>query len=991
MNRIRWSIFSLLLLALVSANAFGQTRRVSGRVTVEGSGEPLVAASVSVVGTTIGTYTDEQGRFTLSVPDGPATLRVRRIGFLVRTVPVSSGDADLNVALARDVLQLETQVVTGTATTVSSINAANAVTVVSSERLNRVPAQTLDQALAGKVPGALITQNTGAPGGGVQIQLRGVSTINAGFQPLYVIDGVIVDNTSIQAGLNTITHASRAGNLLQFSSSQDQTVNRASDINPNDIESVQILKGPSAGSIYGSRGTNGVIIITTKQGQAGARPTLDMQQRFGTARLSNKIDARCFTSAAEVRAAGHDSTGWGAATNKCHDYQEEFYGQHPLNYQTIASLRGGTAAGTSYFMSGLVQHDAGLAKNDQYNKQSLRVNLGQPFGSRLRFNASLEGIHTLTNRGVSGNDNSGVNPINAFSNTPSFINLQRNPDGTFPRNPVNVVRNSNPFQNAEIIKTPEDVFRILASGSALYNIIAQEGQTFDFTLRGGLDSYNDHAEIISPATAYVEQFNALPGTLFVSDGKVMNATLGASATHRLIRNPFTATTSFGFGQVRRNVDIVANTGRGVFPGVTNVGSATQIFTEQTQSIVKSSSFFIQEEFLTLSERLLLTAAVNSERTSNNGDAQKYYAYPKFSASYRTPTPNLIDDLKLRLAYGRAGNQPTTGKFTFLTNLVLEGVTGFRASTVKGFPGIKPETASEIEGGFDLTMLTGRARLSATQFRKQIDNLLLSASVAPSTGFSSQTINGGQIVTHGTEIELGITPIQAERFTWVSQTTYASNKGKVTRLPVPGFIPSSGSFGTRFGNAFIQRGQLVTVLQVINGCTALAANGTCPAANRILTFRGNAAPDYTMGFSNDFSFGPMRFSSLIDWRKGGLGVNLTNNYFDAAHTLADTALGNQRLRDFGAGQAVYVENSGFVKLREITLGYELPASMTGRLFNGGAQRARVELSGRNLKTWTKYTGLDPEVSNFGNQPLGRFQDVTPYPPSRTFFLTINTTF
>jgi TonB-dependent starch-binding outer membrane protein SusC len=700
---------------------------------------------------------------------------------------------------------------------------------------------------------------------------------------------------------------------------------------------------------------------------------------------------RCFTSSEEVRLAGHDSTGWGASSNKCHDYQEEFYGGRPFNYQTMASLRGGTSAGTTYFMSGMVQHDGGLAKNDLYNKQSLRVNVGQTFGTRLKFNTSIEGIHTLTNRGVSGNDNSGVNPVNAFSNTPSFINLQRNPDGTFPRNPVNVVRNSNPFQNAEIIKTPEDVFRILASGTAAYSMINQPRQSFDLTFRGGLDSYTDHAEIISPATAYVEQFNALPGTLFNSDAKVMNGTVSAAATHRLIRDAFTATTSFGLGQVRRNVDIMRNTGRGVFPGVTNVGSATQIFTEQTQSIVKSSSFFVQEEFLTLGERLLLTAAVNSERTSNNGDAQKYYAYPKFSASYRTPTPGFIDDLKLRLAYGRAGNQPTTGKFTFLTNLVLEGVTGFRASTIKGFPGIKPETASEIEGGFDLTAFTGRARLSATQFRKQIDNLLLSASVAPSTGFSSQTINGGQIVTHGTEIELGLTPIQGERFSWVSQTTYASNKGKVTRLPVPGFIPTSGSFGTRFGNAFIQQGQLVTVLQVINGCTQLSAAGTCPAANRILTFRGNSAPDYTMGFSNDLNFGPMRLSSLIDWRKGGLGVNLTNNYFDAAHTLADTAVGNQRLRDFAAGKAVYVEPSGFVKLREITLGYELPESMTGRLFNGGVQRARIELSGRNLKTWTKYTGLDPEVSNYGNQPLGRFQDVTPYPPSRTFFLTINTTF
>src|SRR5438046_2527409 len=294
MNRFRSSVFSLLLLVFVSASAFAQARRVSGRVTVEGSGEPLVAASVSVVGTSLGTYTDDQGRFSLNVPDGPVTLRIRRIGYLVKTQAVSAGDTDVNIALGRDVLQLETQVVTGTATTVSSVNAANAVTVVSGEKLNRVPAQTIDYALQGKIPGAIITQNSGAPGGGVQVQLRGVSTINSSFLPLYVIDGVIIDNSQIANGLNAITQA--AGG--QFPSSQDQRVNRTADINPNDIESVQVLKGPSASSIYGSRGTNGVIIITTKQGQAG-KTTLDLTQRFGTARISNKIGMRCFGSGAE--------------------------------------------------------------------------------------------------------------------------------------------------------------------------------------------------------------------------------------------------------------------------------------------------------------------------------------------------------------------------------------------------------------------------------------------------------------------------------------------------------------------------------------------------------------------------------------------------------------------------------------------------------------------------------------------------------------------
>ena len=988
MKKISSSVFSLLLLVLFSASAFAQARRVSGRVTVEGSGEGVAAASVNVVGTSLGTYTDDQGRFTLNVPDGPVVLRVRRIGYTQKALTVPAGATDANLALSRDVLQLETQVVTGTATTVSSVNAANAVTVVTGEKLNKVPAQTIDYALQGKVPGAIITQNSGAPGGGVQIQLRGVATINASFQPLYVIDGVIVDNSQIANGINAIT-AAGGGN---FGSTQDQRVNRTADLNPNDIENIQVLKGPSASSIYGSRGTNGVIIITTKQGQAG-QTTLDLTQRFGSAAISNKIAIRCFSSGAEVDAAGFDSTGFGAATNKCHDYQQELYGQHPFNYQTVASLRGASSSGTNFYLSGLVQHDGGLALNDNYNKQSIRANLGQKFGGRLQLRANTEIIHSLTERGISGNDNTGINPYTNFSQTPSFLDMQRQPDGSFVKG-LAVNNTSNPFQNAVLIKTPEDVFRMLGSASAVYDFISTDRQKLDFSLNGGVDSYSDHTKVISPATAYVEQVNSNPGTIVLGDANILNATLGGVLRHQFSASAFTATTSAGFGQVRRNADVVENTGRGVFPGVTNVSTATQIFTTESQDIVKSNSLFAQEEFLTLSERLFLTAGVTGERTSNNGDPQKYYAYPKFSASYRLPfLPPKTDELKLRLAYGRAGNQPLSGKYTFLTNIILDGRTGYRASTAVGLPGIKPETTSEIEGGIDWTLVSGRARLSATQFRKQTDDLLLSAALAPSTGFTSQTINGGQLVTHGTELELAMTPISTSRgFEWISNTTYSSNKGKVTQLPVPGFIPASGSFGSRFGNAFIQQGQLITVVQAVNGCKALNAAGTaCPSANRILTFVGNASPDYEMGFNNDLNFGSFHFSSLVDWRKGGLGVNLTNDYFVGAGTLADTAKARAMLSAFAKGTDVWLENSGFVKIREMTLGYDLPTAMSNRLFQGHAHNARIELSGRNLKTWTKYTGLDPEVSNFGNQPLGRFQDVTPYPPSRQWYLTVNTTF
>ena len=981
MKKYRVLALALLAGALFSSDAYAQQRRITGRVTATGSGEALANTAVNIVGTAIGTYTAEDGSFALLAPSGDLTLLARRVGFKRATIKVPADQSEANIALERDVLQLEEQVVTGTATTVSSVNAANAVSVVSGERLNRVPAQTVDNALQGKIAGATITQNNGAPGGGTQIQVRGVSTINGSFSPLYVIDGVIMDNSQIANGLTIITQSARQ----QSPSSQDQRVNRAADLNPNDIESIQVLKGPSASSIYGSRGTNGVVIITTKRGRTG-KTSLDISQRFGTSSISNKLDIMCISSAQQYADWKGDTAVAKIAANKaffdqyntgCHDYQQELYGSNPFNYQTVGSLRGATQSGTNFFVSGLVEHDGGLVKNDFYNKQSLRINLGQQFGSRLNLRANTEVIHSLTQRGVSGNDNTGISPYTTFSSTPSFIDLKRRADGTFPRNPINGVGNNNPFQVAEQVKTPENVYRLLGSGTATYNLLVQDKQTLDFTLVGGVDSYADNAKVIAPATLYVEQVNSLPGSLVNTQANVVNANLSGSLNHRMTSSMFTATTSAGFRQDRSQQDVLSTTGHGVFPGVTNVAASTQVISTQSQGLVKAFSLFAQEEFLTLSERLLLTAGVNSERTSNNGDPNKFYAYPKFSASYRLPwLPPVTDELKLRVAYGRAGNQPTAGNYTFLTNIIQEGQTGYRASTIVGAEKIQPEVSGELEGGFDLTALNGRARLSVTQFRKQSDNLLLQASVAPSTGFSSQWINGGQIVNHGTEVELGMTPVQTAHVQWISNTTYASYLGRVTRLPVAPFIPVSGSFGSRFGNAFIQQGQIVTVLQAID--------------HNKLVFMGNSAPDYQMGFSNDVNVGPLRFSSLVDWRKGGLGVNLTNAYFDGG-LLADTAVGNARARGFGARNAVYVEPTGFVKIREVTLGYELPNDLTGRLFAGRVSNARIDLSGRNLYTWTRYSGLDPEVSNFGNQALGRFQDVTPYPPSRVFYLTINTTF
>lgn len=1003
MKRTRSFIYSLVLLALFSATALAQTRRISGQVT-SNNGDPLVSASVSVVGTSLGTYTDDQGRFTLAVADGPVTLRVRRIGYTQKTVDVPIGSSDVAVSLARDVLQLETQVVTGQATTISSQRAATSVAVISGEQLNRVPAQTIESALQGKVPGAVISQNSGAPGGGMQIQIRGTNTINASFQPLYVVDGVVINNGAIAIGTNSITFAGGG-----IAANQDQQVNRVADLNPADIEDIQVLKGPAAGAIYGSSGSNGVIIITTKRGVTG-RPDVNLIQRFGTQSLAKKWDLRCY-SLAEAQ------TRFGIAASDYHgcvDFQDELYGNKFLSYETDLSVRGGSS-GTTYFLSGLVKHDGGLAQNSGYNKQSLRANLSQQVGSRISLRGNVELIHSLTQRGISGNDNTNINPYTIMSATPTFFEMEKDANGVYPFNsyPGN---GANFLQNADLVHTPEDVFRQIGGAQANVSLIANERQTLDFRLAGGIDHYDDNARVYSPPELYYEQTNTIspyPGTVVNTKGVVTVATLNASLAHRLIASAFTATTSAGVRQGRSQSDVINSLGNGLLPGVTNFASAQQQSSAEGQSLVKDFSYYVQEEFSTLSDRLFITAAVNAERSSNNGDTKKFYGYPKFSASYRLPfLLPATDNVKLRLAYGRAGNKPAfNNKFTFLTTLNEEQFAGLRPSTARGLSTIKPEQTTELEGGFDAQFFNGRAALDFTQYRKQSDDLILTAALAPSTGFTSQVINGGQLVNHGTEIGLTMQPIQRGRFDWISRTTYASNKGRITRLPVPKF-DAANRFSERYGITRIEEGFSPTQVMVFHGWDTTFVNGArgsagCPIgapASACGAFvsrarhelrAGDSNPDYQMGFSNDFTFGPLKLATLVDWRKGGKTANLTKNYFDGnlpGGNWADTAGTRQRYNvDFLVnGYGVYLENSGFVKLREVTLSYTVPQSLANAFLRGGRD-VRLELSGRNLKTWTKYTGLDPEVSNFGNVAVGRIQDVTPYPPSRSYFFSIATNF
>ena len=304
--RVCGIFLSSLLLGVQLAAA--QAREVAGRVTNATTAEGLPGATIAVSGTAIVAETNNDGNYVVGVPDGDQTLVVRAIGFKHQRVTVPASQASANVALEPDVFKLEEIVITGQATGVERQNLPNAVATVSAGELSRAPAQTLESALQGKIPGAYIQANSGAPGGGYQLNLRGVSTINASVDPLYVVDGIVVSNAAIPNGQNAVSCAQCGGNPRN----QDNPVNRIADLNPEDIERIEVLKGGSAAAIYGSKATNGVVIITTKRGQAG-RPQFSISQKFGFSSRANELGSRTFGTLDEALSVFSDTAGVTAA------------------------------------------------------------------------------------------------------------------------------------------------------------------------------------------------------------------------------------------------------------------------------------------------------------------------------------------------------------------------------------------------------------------------------------------------------------------------------------------------------------------------------------------------------------------------------------------------------------------------------------------------------------------------------------------------------
>ena len=958
---------TILIASLFIATAFAA---VSGTVTDAKTGESLVGTSVFVKGTFVGTTTDSRGSFSIDAAAGDV-LMVAYIGYKSQEITVS-GDV-LDVALETDVLRQDEVIVTGLATTVKRKNAANAVAVVTGDELVNAPTQTLDGALSGKFAGVNIRRNTGAPGGGINVNLRGSSTLTGGTQPLYVIDGVIINNDANQSGIDVVTAATGAGS----SRPQGQPTNRIGDINPNDIASIEVLKGASAAAIYGARASNGVIIINTTRGKGG-KTKFNYSARRGTSELLNKMGHRVFTEAeaiaqygADVAALGNDANGNWAGND--FDYEEILYGETgQLTEHTLSAIGGNEK--TQFYLGGQYMDEGGIIKNTGYEKISGRVNMDHRFNEKAKVSVATNIIRTSADRGVTGNDNTNLTYGFSIGFTPSFVDIRQNADGSFPDNPMNP---SNPLETAEHFVNNELTHRALGSLQFDYSIFQQSTQSLKFMAVAGADFYNQENTVFAPPFLQIEESKTNAGQSVMTTTDNLNTNLSLNFVHKMKMSGMSFNTTAGQQYVTRDRNSVFVHATGMVPTQQNVDQASAQAAYHTRMKQQDRGLYVQEE-VSVGDNIYLAFGARGDVSSTMGDTEATEWYPKMAASYQFGEfAGMFDNLKVRFARGETGNMPSpSAKYSAMGLANIGGVNGLLTSSVKGNADIKPERTAETEFGVDFSLMGGFAVVEATYYQQNITDLILQVDMPASSGFSSSWENGGEMTTEGTELSVTLNPTQLVSLggvDWTFRTNYYSTSSEVTKLNVDAY--NYGGFATFLGTYHIAEGWSPTAIV-----------GSEVDADGEYIELGNETPDYQVSFFNGFKFGSVDFSFLIDHKEGGSAINLANLIYDLGGTTADYAEnGDDRLAGLGAVTQPYVESTTYTTLREVNLTYTLPSSLSDA---AGVSYLQVGISGRNLWLDTDYSGLSPEVSQFGNEAVGGSVDTAPFPLSKSLYFNLS---
>ncbi len=668
---------------------------ITGTVTGTGN-NPLAGASVKLNRNNVGVTTDASGKFSLDVPNKKAVIEISYIGYKSQSLSAEAGTNDLVIMLTEDVGNLDEVVVTGLGTSLKRSNVAHAVSSVSARELVGTTTQaTVDGALYGKFTGANISSNSGAPGGGISVKLRGITSIAGNSQPLFIVDGVYYDNSSINAGLNAVSKAAGQGSTTF----QDNPSNRIADLDPEDIDRVEVLKGASAAAIYGSRAAGGVVIITTKKGRSG-KPKIELSHSIGTQWQLRTLGGRTWDTT-KVRAAfGSAGTAvYNANAGKIYDYEDELYGEKGLMNSTRLSLSGGGDK-TTYFAGFTYKDDEGIVKNTGYQKMAIRINLDQKVFSFLDFSMNYNYVESNADRAFFNNDNTSTTLGVSYVSTPWWANLYPDANGNYPNNPL---APSNFIQTRDLVTNREKVNRTLLGGTATFKIFNTGKHDLKILARGGIDNYTLNTIAIFPKELQFEKDgNGTNGLSAYGTTITRNSNLSAIAVYNFSPSEkIDFRTQAGLTAENINLNNVLTTATQLIGTQTNVNQAGAVQALEARTLQKDRGFFVQEE-VNYNDIVIATAGVRGDRSSRNGDANKLYYFPKASLALNISNLsfwnwNEVSQLKLRVAYGEAGNFAQFGAiYTPLVPAIFNGTTGSLIGIDQGSDILEPERQKETE-------------------------------------------------------------------------------------------------------------------------------------------------------------------------------------------------------------------------------------------------------------------------------------------------------
>ncbi len=1011
---LAFQLFAVVLFAQV---------RISGRITSKGTGVP---ATVLVRNTTFGTGADENGNYVLSAPlkPGSYTLVFSAVGFKSFDANVTIGSAStytVNADLAADALNLDEVVVTGTSQGTTRRQLGSFIGTVRAEDLTQGAPNNVLQALQGKTPGAQITQNSGDPAGGMSVRLRGINTISSSSEPLYIIDGVIISNAT-----NRVTNTSGNYDGNNFVGNIGQ--NRAVDINPNDIERIEVLPGAAAAAIYGSRANAGVIQIFTKRGSSGA-PVVT----FSTSVQVNQLRKKLLVNQAPTKFGGSPDVQTQdiltpALTNTTpvtrYDYQDYIF-QSGIGTDNNVSITGGRDK-TKYYASASYFGNEGIVKNTDFKRFGFRLNLDQELSSKLKFNIGLNYVNSFGNEKPDGQ--SFFSPTNAVTIIGNFHNITER-DALGNLKAVGERGRVNPVSIIEDFKQSQQTSRIISNLGLKYSLM--KNLSIDYTL--GFDNYAQNGTTFIPPFTYNVSdgfFGGGPTLDPTRNGYASTATNNFFQVNSDINATYTAnitsdlgsTTQLGYSyQYERNRYMLLQ-GRGLAPFVETVNGASTIIPgvddRGEQSIAGA---FLQQNFK-FRNQLFITGAVRLDGSSVFGKNQRSQVYTKASASYvisggdfwkSSSVAGWWDLAKVRVAYGESGNLTGIGayeRFNTYTSSSYIGRTGLNSRTTLANADVKPERQQELEFGADLSFFRNRLGLTANVYVKKVKDLLLNRVIAPTTGFNSKLDNFGELENRGFELLLTAVPVTNKDFTWDVTAIFNRNRNKALRIgqALTLFSTNAGApvailegqpigvfYGTFFatdgsGNQIKNTSGIPTIERgVQNGPLAFTPqrdqNGLPLATGTVLRrIIGDPNPDYTATLTNEFTYKKLGLRFQLDAVQG---VDVFNADFRTRQGVGNGVVAEQEHRGQlprGYISGIYaieewrIDDGSFVKLREIALTYRVGK---WKVFND----LNFSLSGRNLISWDNYKGYDPEVNAAGQSTILRGIDFGSVPIPRTFRL------